>query len=327
VDADAELMSAALAVAAGIQRSASPNPGVGAAIRTRSGQLFVGHTQPPGGAHAEVMAIRAAVEAQADLVGATLATTLEPCNHTGRTGPCTEAIISARIERVVVALGDPDAKVAGTGLARLRAAGIAVIEAVGESEAASQLEAYLHHRRTGGPLVTLKLAMSLDGRTAAPDGSSQWITGDEARRDAHRLRAEHDAILVGAGTVRSDNPTLTVRDAAGIDPLRVVLGSAPADAHVHPCLELTGPLPDVLAQLGTRGVLSVMVEGGATVAHSFHAAGLVNRYVLYVAPVLFGGDDALGVFRGPGAASITDVWRGRMSRVTRLGDDLRIEVR
>jgi diaminohydroxyphosphoribosylaminopyrimidine deaminase / 5-amino-6-(5-phosphoribosylamino)uracil reductase len=327
VDADAELMSAALAVAAGIQRSASPNPGVGAAVRTRSGQLFVGHTQPPGGAHAEVMAIRAAVEAKADLVGATLATTLEPCNHTGRTGPCTEAIISARIERVVVALGDPDAKVAGTGLARLRAAGIDVIEAVRESEAASQLEAYLHHRRTGRPLVTLKLAMSLDGRTAAPDGSSQWITGDEARRDAHRLRAEHDAILVGAGTVRSDNPTLTVRDAAGIDPLRVVLGSAPADAHVHPCLELTGPLPDVLAQLGARGMLSVMVEGGATVAHSFHAAGLVNRYVLYVAPVLFGGDDALGVFRGAGAANIADVWRGRMSRVTRLGDDLRIEVR
>jgi diaminohydroxyphosphoribosylaminopyrimidine deaminase / 5-amino-6-(5-phosphoribosylamino)uracil reductase len=327
VDADAELMSAAIAAAAGIQRSASPNPGVGSAIRTRSGQVFVGHTQPPGGAHAEVMALRAAAEAGADLVGATLATTLEPCNHTGRTGPCTEAIISARIKRVVVALADPDPQVAGTGLARLRTAGIEVLEAVGESEAASQLEAYLHHRRSGRPLVTLKLAMSLDGRTAAPDKTSQWITGEEARRDAHRLRAEHDAILVGAGTVRSDNPTLTVRDIDGINPLRVVLGTAPKEAHVHPCIELTGPLPEVLTELGTQGVLSVLVEGGATVAHSFHAAGLVNRYVLYLAPVLFGGDDALGVFRGTGAETIADVWRGRMSRVTRLGDDLRIDVR
>ncbi len=327
MDTDAELMAAAVAAAFGIQRSVSPNPGVGAAIRTRTGQVFVGHTQPPGGAHAEVMALRAAADAGADVVGGTLATTLEPCNHTGRTGPCTQAIISARIARVIVALIDPDPLVAGTGNDRLRAAGVVVEEGVGEREVADQLETYLHHRRTGQPFVTLKLAMSLDGRTAAPDSSSQWITGDEARRDAHRLRADHDAILVGAGTVRADNPTLTVRDAVGPDPMRVVLGKAPDGANVHPCVELSGPLPEVLTDLGHRGVLSVMVEGGATVAHAFHNAGLVNRYVLYVAPVLFGGDDALGVFRGPGASTIGDVWRGRMSRVTRLGDDLRIELR
>jgi diaminohydroxyphosphoribosylaminopyrimidine deaminase / 5-amino-6-(5-phosphoribosylamino)uracil reductase len=327
VNSDAELMSAAVAAAIGIQRSVSPNPGVGCAIRTRTGQVFVGQTQPPGGAHAEVMALRAAADAGADVVGATLATTLEPCNHTGRTGPCTEAIISARIARVIVALIDPDPLVAGTGDERLRAAGVIVEEGVGEREAADQLETYLHHRRTGQPFVTLKLAMSLDGRTAAPDSSSQWITGDEARRDAHRLRADHDAILVGAGTVRADNPWLTVREIDGLDPIRVVLGKAPDGANVHPCVELFGPLPEVLTDLGRRGVLSVMVEGGATVAHAFHNAGLVNRYVLYVAPVLFGGDDALGVFRGPGASTIGDVWRGRMSRVTRLGDDLRIELR
>ncbi len=327
MNTDLELMVSALAAARDIQRSVTPNPGVGCAIRTTNGHVYTGHTQPPGGAHAEVMAIRAATEAGADLTGATLATTLEPCNHTGRTGPCTEAIIAARISRVIVALTDPDPLVAGTGNARLREAGITVTEGEGESEAAKQLEAYLHHRTTGRPFVTLKLAMSLDGRTAAPDGSSQWITGGEARRDVHRLRAEHDAILVGAGTVRTDNPTLTVREIDGPDPLRVVLGTAPVGANVHPCLELAGPLPDVLTQLGGQGVLSVMVEGGATVAHAFHAGGLVNRYVLYVAPVFFGGDDALGVFRGAGSPTIDEVWRGRMSKVTRLGDDLRIDLR
>jgi diaminohydroxyphosphoribosylaminopyrimidine deaminase / 5-amino-6-(5-phosphoribosylamino)uracil reductase len=319
-------MQAALASSVGIQRSTSPNPGVGSAIRTVDGRIFVGHTQPPGGPHAEIMALRAANDAGASVVGATLATTLEPCNHVGRTGPCTEAIIAAGIAHVVVALTDPDLKVAGTGNERLRAAGIAVTEGVLEVEAGTQLVAYLHHRRTGRPYVTLKLAMSLDGRTAAPDGSSQWITGEEARRDAHRLRADHDAILVGAGTVRTDDPELTVRRVLGPDPLRVVLGKAPANAKIHPCRELAGELVDVLVELGQSDVLSVLVEGGANVARAFHTAGLVDRYVIYIAPVLFGGDDALGVFRGTGAPNINDVWRGRMSRVTRLGDDLRIDL-
>ena len=181
-------------------------------------------------------------------------------------------------------------------------------------EVAEQLAPYLKHRTTGQPWVVLKMAASLDGRTAAPDGTSRWITGEAARRDVHRLRAHSDAVLVGAGTVRADDPELTVRLDDGTEreqPLRVVLGKAPAGAKVHPALELEGDLGDVLAELGRRGVLQLLVEGGATVAHDFHAAGLVDRYVLYLAPVLFGGDDGRPLFAGPGAGTIGDVWRGQ----------------
>jgi diaminohydroxyphosphoribosylaminopyrimidine deaminase/5-amino-6-(5-phosphoribosylamino)uracil reductase len=170
------------------------------------------------------------------------------------------------------------------------------------------------------------LAASLDGRTAAPDGTSQWITGPLARADAHRLRAESDAILVGAGTIRTDDPSLTVRDANGRDPLRVVLGPIPEGAKVRPALELGGDLGQVLDDLGSRGVVQLLVEGGARVAHDFHQAGLVDRYVLYLAPVLFGGDDGRATFAGPGAPSIDGVWRGRILSVEQLGPDLRIEL-
>jgi diaminohydroxyphosphoribosylaminopyrimidine deaminase/5-amino-6-(5-phosphoribosylamino)uracil reductase len=172
----------------------------------------------------------------------------------------------------------------------------------------------------------LKLAATVDGRTAAPDGTSQWITGPEARADAHRLRAESGAVLVGAGTVRADDPSLTVRDAVGPDPRRIVLGRAAADAAVHPCTEMGGDLGDVLDAMGREGVLQLLVEGGATVAHDFHAAGLVDRYVVYVAPAVFGGDDALGLFRGPGAPTMTDLRRGHFVDVRRLGDDVRLDI-
>jgi diaminohydroxyphosphoribosylaminopyrimidine deaminase/5-amino-6-(5-phosphoribosylamino)uracil reductase len=176
--------------------------------------------------------------------------------------------------------------------------------------------------------VVLKLAATLDGRIAAPDGSSQWLTGAEARADAHRLRAESDAVLVGAGTVRSDDPELTVRLAPAPEhqPLRVVLGHAPDGARVHPALETGGDLGAVLDELGGKGVLQLLVEGGARVAHAFHSARLVDRYVLYMVPALFGGDDALGMFGGPGAQSMAELWRGRFVSVTRLGDDLRVEL-
>jgi diaminohydroxyphosphoribosylaminopyrimidine deaminase/5-amino-6-(5-phosphoribosylamino)uracil reductase len=189
-----------------------------------------------------------------------------------------------------------------------------------------QLAPYLVHRRTGRPYVVLKLAATLDGRTAAPDGTSQWITGPDARADAHRLRAESQAVLVGAGTVRTDDPSLTVRHVEGPDPLRVVLGRAPAGARVHPCLEVSGDLGEVLDDLGRRGVVQLLVEGGATVAHAFHRAGLVDRYVTYLAPALFGGDDALALFRGPGAATMDAVRRGRFVSVSALGDDVRLDL-
>jgi diaminohydroxyphosphoribosylaminopyrimidine deaminase/5-amino-6-(5-phosphoribosylamino)uracil reductase len=216
--------------------------------------------------------------------------------------------------------------VRGAGIARLRDAGLDVEVGTRAAEVAEQLAPYVKHRTTGRPWVVLKLAASLDGRTAAPDGSSRWITGEAARSDAHRLRAESDAVLVGAATVRIDDPSLTVRHVDGPDPLRVVLGTAPPGAKVHPCLELGGPLDAVLDELGGKGIVQVLVEGGASVAGDFHRAGLVDRYVVYLAPVLFGGDDARGVFAGPGAVSVDDVWRGRIVSVTPLGDDLRIEL-
>lgn len=326
--ADTERMTQALGLAASVRASTSPNPWVGCVLQTLDGRTFEGATQPPGGPHAEATALAAARAAGADLVGSTAWVTLEPCSHHGRTPPCADALIDAGVGRVVVAIEDPDPKVAGEGLARLQAAGIATEVGVERGAAEDLLAPYLIHRRTGRPFVVLKLAASLDGRTAAPDGTSRWITGPAARADAHALRAESDAILVGAGTVRTDDPSLTVRDAPAPrgDPVRVVLGRAPADAKVHPCLERSGPLPDLLDELGAMGHLQVVVEGGATVAHAFHSGGLVDRYVLYLAPVLFGGDDAPGLFAGKGASTIADVRRGTIRSVTPLGDDLRIDL-
>lgn len=324
--ADHRHMLRAVELAAGVRATTSPNPWVGCVILTADGRTAEGATQPPGGPHAEATALAAAARAGLDVAGATAYVTLEPCSHHGRTPPCADALVAAGVSRVVIGLLDPDPHVAGRGVERLRSAGVAVTTSVAADVVAGQLAPYLTHRRTGRPFVVLKLAASLDGRTAAPDGTSRWITGDAARADAHRLRAESDAVLVGAGTVRADDPELTVRHVAGRDPLRVVLGRAPEGARIHPCLEVEGDLGDVLDDLGRRDVLQVLVEGGATVAGAFHRAGLVDAYVVYLAPVLFGGDDAPGLFSGAGAATMSDVWRGRITRVTRLGDDIRVDL-
>ena len=313
-------MRRAIDLAASVRASTSPNPWVGAVIDPGG---FEGATRPPGGPHAEIVALQAAGDAAR---GATMVVTLEPCPHQGRTPPCVDAILEAGIARVVVGIEDPDPNVSGKGIARLREAGVDVEVGVLADEIRAQLAPYLKHRRTGRPWLVLKLAASADGRTAAPDGSSQWITGEEARTDAHRLRAESDAVIVGAGTVRADDPSLTVRHVEGQDPLRVVLGKAPPDAKVQPAVELEGDLDDVLDELGRRGVLQAVVEGGATVAGAFHRAGLVDRYVIYLAPALFGGDDGRPLFAGPGAQTIADVWRGRITNVERLGADLKLEI-
>jgi diaminohydroxyphosphoribosylaminopyrimidine deaminase/5-amino-6-(5-phosphoribosylamino)uracil reductase len=323
---DERWMRRAAELAAGVRSRTSPNPWVGSVLICAGGTEVEGATEPPGGDHAEAQALRRAREAGVETRGATLVTTLEPCSHFGRTPPCADAIIEAGVSRVVVAVLDPDPQVSGRGVERLRAAGIEVEVGVLAAQVEHQLACYLHHRRTGRPWVTLKLAATLDGRTAAPDGSSRWITGDQARADVHRERAEHDAVLVGAGTVRADDPELTVRSVEGRDPLRVVLGSAPEGARVHPCLELSGELGDVLDHLGGAGVLSVLVEGGPAVAHAFHAADLVDRYLLYVAPALLGGDDGRPVLAGAGAPTMAGAWRGRFTSVERLGDDLRLEM-
>lgn len=320
---DETRMREAISAAAQVRAATSPNPWVGAVVETADGEVALGATEPPGGRHAEVVALDA-VRGRA--AGATVWVTLEPCSHHGRTPPCADALIEAGVARVVVAVEDPDANVSGQGIERLRSAGVEVEVGVLGQEVEAQLAPYLSHRRTGRPWVVLKLAATLDGRTAAPDGSSRWISGEPARADAHRLRAESDAVLVGAGTVRADDPSLTVRHVEGRDPLRVVLGRAPRGARVHPCLEVQGDLAEVLDDLGRRGVVQLLVEGGASVAHDFHAAGLVDRYVIYLAPALFGGDDARGLFAGPGVKKIDDLWRGRILSCERLDEDLRIEV-
>jgi len=316
-------MQQAIEVAAAVRAQTAPNPWVGCVIEAPAGEVFTGATEPPGGRHAEVVALDAAGDAAR---GATAWVTLEPCAHTGRTGPCADALVAAGVRRVVVALEDPDSRVSGAGIDRLRANGVEVEVGTLADAVRNQLAAYLKHRSTGRPWVVLKAGASLDGRTAAPDGSSQWITGGAARADAHQLRAESDAIVVGAGTVRADDPSLTVRNVEGKDPLRVVLGTAPVGAKVLPALEFSGELTDLLDELGQRGILQVLVEGGATVAGAFHRAGLVDHYVVYLAPVLFGGDDARPMFAGSGAETIADVWRGAITGVTPLGGDVRIDL-
>jgi diaminohydroxyphosphoribosylaminopyrimidine deaminase/5-amino-6-(5-phosphoribosylamino)uracil reductase len=324
---DQEHMARAIAAAQSARLHASPNPWVGAVLVTGAA-TYQAATAPPGGLHAEVGALRLAAEAGDSAVGATLYTTLEPCVHVGRTPPCVDAILSAGVARVVVAVVDPDPAVAGRGVEALRAHGVEVAVGAQAEAVERQLAPYLKHRRTGRPWVVLKLAATMDGRTAAPDGSSRWLTGEAARRDVHELRAASDAVLVGAGTVRADDPELTVRLAAPVSrqPLRVVLGHAPEGAKVQPALELAGALPDVLGDLARRGVVQLLVEGGAKVAHDLHAAGLVDRYVLYLAPKLFGGDDGRPLFDGPGAGTIDEVWRGRVVSVEQLGEDLRVEL-
>jgi diaminohydroxyphosphoribosylaminopyrimidine deaminase / 5-amino-6-(5-phosphoribosylamino)uracil reductase len=326
---DTTCMDRALVSAASVQGLTAPNPWVGCALVLTDGTIVDGRTHPPGGAHAEVHAL-AQVDGKAE--GSTMYVTLEPCNHHGRTPPCTDAIIAAGVTRVVVAMEDPDPQVAGRGLAALRVAGIEVEVGVRHIEAHQLLRPYVTHRSTGRPYVVLKLAATLDGRSAAPDATSRWITGPQARADVHRLRSRSDAILVGAGTVRADDPELTVRGVesplpgTAFEPMRVVLGVAPRDARIHPAIELAGPLTDVLDELGSRGVLQLLVEGGPTVAGAFHRAGLVDHYVIYLAPALFGGDDARPLMTGPGASTIEDLWRGRLLGVERLGDDLRIDL-
>ena len=318
---DERMMRLAVDTACTARLRSRPNPWVGAVVVAQNGEVFTGATLEPGNAHAEIVALNAAAHHAQD---STLFSTLEPCNHTGRTGPCTQAIIDAGVSRVVVGTLDPDSKVSGSGVQQLRNAGLTVDVGVLEQEVKQQLAAYLHHRATGRPFVVLKMASTIDGRIAATDGSSKWITGETARKRVHQLRAESDAIVVGAGTVRADDPSLTVRDADGPSPRRIVLGAIDASAKVHPCTQWTGTLPDLLDTLGKEGVVQLLVEGGARVAASFHRERLINQYIMHIAPVIAGGDNAAGVFAGPAASTMADMWRGRIVSTTNLDGDIEI---
>ena len=318
-----EYMHAAIDAADRVRRRTAPNPWVGCVVVDAQGNTHTGATEPPGGRHAEIVALDAARAAGADVRGATLYTTLEPCNHHGRTGPCTEAIIGAGIGHVVVGIEDPDSKVAGSGIAALRASGIEVSTGVAAERVRRQLAPYLHHRRTGRPYVVLKIGATLDGKVAASDGTSRWITSDEARRRVHELRADSQAICTGAGTVRCDDPELTVRHVDAPSPRRIVLGRAPVGARVHPCLEWSGELQDLLDHLGADGVIQLLVEAGPTVTGSFHREGLVNQYVLHLAPAV-AGDRSPGMLGNCTTPTIADLWRGRISATQMLGPDLEV---
>jgi diaminohydroxyphosphoribosylaminopyrimidine deaminase/5-amino-6-(5-phosphoribosylamino)uracil reductase len=329
-------MRRAVVLSSGVVGQTSPNPPVGAVVLDRDGNAVgEGATAPAGGPHAEVVALQ---QAGTRARGGIVVCTLEPCNHVGRTGPCTAAILEAGVAEVVFACDDPT-EVAGGGAEVLRAGGVEVRAGLlGDEVAAGPLEGWLHAQRTGRPFVTWKYAATLDGRSAAADGSSRWITGPQAREEVHRLRAESDAVVVGIGTVLADDPQLTVRPDPGRQPLRVVLdtaGRTPPTARVLDGAAESLVLTErdvarhdpaaVLRVLHDRGIVRILLEGGPTVAASFLRAGLVDRIVGYVAPALLGaGTPALGPI---GVGTINDAVRLRLCEVARVGDDVRLTLR
>lgn len=325
-----EAMGRALNLAAAGLGSTSPNPCVGAVVLDARGALVAeGRTEAPGGRHAEIVALAAAGDAAR---GGTVVTTLEPCNGSGRTGPCSHALLAAGVSHAVYALPDPLPAFAGGG-AHLIAAGVQVRAGLCAEAASAIHRPWLTAATRCRPYATLKLAASLDGRAAAADGSSQWITSAAARADAHALRARVDAIVVGSGTVLADDPALTVRGTAEPRrPLRVVLDRrrrVPAGAKVldgaAPSLRTGADLAELAAELYARGVRHLLVEGGPTVAGAFLAAGLVDEIVVYVAPALLGaGQPALATAAFP---NIRDARRFAFTDIHEVGPDLRLTAR
>lgn len=349
-------MKWALRLAARGRGRTSPNPMVGAVIVKHDDVIGTGWHRKVGAEHAEAVAL---AQAGSRAKGATMYVTLEPCAHHGRTPPCVDAIIEAGISRVVAAIEDPDPLVSGAGAAALRAAGVDVEFGLLSKDAARLNEEYLVHRREGRPYVTLKMATSFDGKVAAADGSSQWITCEEARRDAHRLRAQSDAICAGIGTVLADDPRLTARGVQLVAPrLRVVVdstGRTPIESRVLSdeaptiiattlsrddervaVLEKAGAevlsvvepnsevsIPHLLQVLADRGVVSLLLEGGPRLAGRFAAQGLIDRYVFYMAPKLL-GEGARGSVEGWTANSIQDARNLSITAFKRLGSDLKV---
>lgn len=323
----AAAMHLAVEQALAVKGATYPNPPVGAVILDADGELAgVGSTEPAGGAHAEVVALRAAGDRAA---GGTAVVTLEPCNHHGRTPPCVDALLAAGIATVVYAVADPNPEAAG-GADRLRAAGLAVTGGVCADEVSGgPLREWLHKQRTGSPHVTWKFGTSIDGRSAAADGSSRWITSEAARADVHRRRAAADAIVVGTGTVFADNPSLTARLPDGTlspqQPLRVVVGEReiPPESGVlsddsSTLLLRTRDPFEVIRVLADR--TDVLLEGGPTLAGAFLRAGVVDRILAYVAPILLGGP--VTAVDDVGVASIAGALRWNYDEVQRIGPDV-----
>ncbi len=304
-----------------------PNPPVGAVILDRDGEIAgVGATEPPGSPHAEVVALRRAGERA---IGGTAVVTLEPCNHHGRTPPCVDALVTSGVSRVVYAVADPNPQAAG-GALRLADSGIEVEAGVStDAVAGGPLREWLHKQRTGLPHVTWKFAASVDGRSAAADGSSQWITSEAARADVHRRRAVADAIIVGTGTVFVDDPALTARLPDGTlaerQPLRVVVGEREIspearilDDDSRTMVIRTRDPHEVIKALSDR--TDVLLEGGPTLAGAFLRAGVIDRILAYVAPILLGGP--IAAVDDVGVLSIAHAQRWRFDGIEPIGPDL-----
>jgi diaminohydroxyphosphoribosylaminopyrimidine deaminase/5-amino-6-(5-phosphoribosylamino)uracil reductase len=327
----ATAMRRAVAASEVVRGTTSPNPPVGCVVLGAGGATAgAGVTAPPGGPHAEVAALREAGERAR---GGIAVVTLEPCAHHGRTPPCVDALLAAGIAEVHFAVPDPHPAGAG-GAGRLRAAGVTVSEGLlAELVRRGPLRAWLHFVGTGRPHVTWKYAATLDGRSAAPDGTSRWISSPESRAEVHRLRSAVDAVLAGTGTVLADDPQLTARRPDGTpqarQPLRVVVGDrcVPAGARVldgaAETLLCHGHDPAaVLGQLQERGVVDVLLEGGPTLAGAFLAAGCVERVLAYLAPALLGAGPA--ALATTGVATLAQRLRLRVEEVGMSGPDIRI---
>ena len=304
-----------------------PNPPVGAVILDRDGEVAgVGGTEPAGGPHAEVVALRRAGKLAAD---GTAVVTLEPCNHHGRTPPCVDALVAAGVSAVVYAVADPN-RIAAGGAARLADAGVEVVAGVlAEAVAGGTLREWLHKQRTGLPHVTWKCAASVDGRSAAADGTSQWISSEAARADVHRRRAAADAIVVGTGSVLADDPALTARlpdgSLADRQPLRVVVGEREISSEARilnddsrTMLIRTHDPHEVVKALAER--TDVLLEGGPTLAGAFLRAGVVDRILAYVAPMLLGGP--ITAVDDVGVPTIARALRWRFDGVEQIGPDV-----
>ncbi len=355
---DIDFMKEALREARRGLGNTSPNPMVGAIIVKGGKVLARGYHRYAGAPHAEAEAL-SRLEGKAE--GATLYVNLEPCNHYGRTPPCTEAILASGIARVVIGMQDPNPDVKGGGCAYLRGHGLEVIEGVMENESRELNEAFVKYSRTKRPFVTLKSALTLDGWAATSSGHSKWVTNERSRACVHRLRARSDAVLVGVGTVISDDPMLTVRGIRGKNPLRIVADTSlrtPLDARIVRDLSdartliAIGPeangarlrkmakqrveivrcpamggkidLLVLLERLGAMSVMSLLVEGGAEIAGAFLRERLVDKVVVFIAPKLLAGDDGVPMARGHGALMMENCLRLGNVRLQKIGSDIMV---
>ena len=320
--ADVVQLERALELAERGRGSTAPNPIVGCVIVGSGGSVVgEGWHERAGGPHAERMALDVAASQS---TGSTAYVSLEPCDHHGRTPPCAQALIDARVSRVVIAALDVDPRTASRGVTALKEAGIVVevAEGVIAQRARRQNEGFRRWVRDERPFVVYKAAVTLDGRVAAAGGDSRWVSGEQSRRRVHELRAACDAVAVGMGTVRRENPLLTARDVdAVVQPRRLAFGTGPLREDSE--LELrSAPIEEELAALAADGVQTLLLEGGPTLAGAFLRSGLIDKLLLFIAPKLIGGDDAPSLFAGPGAPTMADAIETQACDVEVLGSDV-----